>query len=111
MNARTVTRSLKIWSTVAFAVFMMFLAVEPAEKGDFSTQPVNSPSWSQSVAAEFPGCQKQREGDVSDTVVVVTQGSDMKRVSTESAYALNTDDERANDVWVIGVCGDVWRRR
>ena len=68
------------------------------------TAETNVPTWTVEMAEDFPGCQRHREGTVSAAVIVVDSGADVRRMSVDRAFALNTDDERANNVWVVGSC-------
>ena len=65
-------------------------------------QATNVPEWSW-VAADFPACSSET-GVLADEVVVVDSGADSHRLPFDRAWDLNHDDERANDVWVVGTC-------
>lgn len=65
-------------------------------------QPTNVPEWSW-VAEDFPGCSP-RTDVLAEDVVVVDSGSDAHRLDVDRAWDLNHDDERANNVWVVGTC-------
>lgn len=65
-------------------------------------QATNVPEWSW-VAADFPACLSET-GVLADEVVVVDSGADAHRLPFDRAWDLNHDDERANDVWVVGTC-------
>jgi hypothetical protein len=80
------------------------LMAQPAPFAEAADTATNVPTWTAELAERFPACQEQREGVVAAAVVVVDSGADVARMSVDRAYALNTDTERANDVWVVGAC-------
>lgn len=63
-----------------------------------------SPDWTAALADRFPACQSHEAGEISAAVIVVRQSAEVRRMSTDAAYAINTDDDRANDLWVVGTC-------
>lgn len=65
-------------------------------------EPGNQPEWSW-VAAEFPSCSPETDV-LAEDVVVVDSGAESYRLPFDRAWDLNHDDERANDVWVVGTC-------
>lgn len=91
------------WAFLFAAPFALMAQPSPFDL-DAHAAPTNTPTWTAEHAERFPSCQKQREGVVAAAVVVVDSGADVRRMSVDRAYALNTDDERANNVWVIGSC-------
>lgn len=109
MNARSLTRLVRIWMTVAFALAIMILARQPLEVQETGARDSNTPSWNAEARDAFPHCRKHHEGDVAGTLVVVMYNGTMGRIATDDAYELNNDGERANNVWVIGNCGKVTR--
>lgn len=78
--------------------------LEPGEQyAGRDSLPVNVPTWTPALADRFPACVAN-DGRLAETVVVIDQGNDAARVSFDEAYAAVTDDEPANDVWIVGVC-------
>jgi hypothetical protein len=80
------------------------LMAQPSPFAEAADTATNVPSWTAELADRFPACEEQREGVLAAAVVVVDSGADVHRMSVDQAYALNTDDERANNVWVVGAC-------
>jgi len=66
--------------------------------------PDNVPDWTRATARAYPGCEAVQDGVLYDTVVVVKSDASTVRMPFDKAWALGHDDERANDVWVIGGC-------
>ena len=64
--------------------------------------PVNVPTWETHGGAK--GCHEFFPGDLTDTVLVVTQQGETVRMDFDAAWAAAHDDETANDLWVIGAC-------
>lgn len=107
----TVLRIKKAITIIFLASAPMALMAQPVPFAEGAEgAPSNIPAWTAEMADRFPACEAHREGDVASAVIVVDSGADAKRMSTDAAYALNSDAERANNVWIVGVCGDVWRR-
>jgi hypothetical protein len=108
------TRSLAHWTfwlTCLAAVFVpSILAPDFADfggrggSGIADTKATNVPEWTADLADQFPGCKPQKPGEVTAAVVVVLPTSEVRRMTTDAAYAINADDERANNVWVVGTC-------
>jgi hypothetical protein len=67
-------------------------------------KPANLPTWDREASAAFPKCEANREGVLYPVVVVVTMGGDLSRMSFDEAWGRGTNDERADDVWVVGGC-------
>lgn len=95
---RTIT-----WAFLFAVPFALMAQPSPFDL-DAHAAPANAPSWTTQHADRFPACEEYAEGDIVAAVVVVHPNADVARMSTDAAYALNTDDERANNVWVIGSC-------
>lgn len=73
--------------------------------GSFTqAEPTNVPAWSTAMAERFPACEEYVEGDIAASVVVVHPDATVERMSTDAAYAVNSDAERANNTWVVGAC-------
>lgn len=87
-----------------FAVPFALMAQPAPFDLDANPAPTNAPAWTAEHAEQFPACEAQREGVVAAAVVVVDSGAEVSRMSVDKAFALNTDDERANNVWVVGAC-------
>ena len=69
-----------------------------------SAEPTNVPAWSADLADRFPACRRHREGVLAPGLVVIDSAAGAHRMSTDAAFALNSDAEQANNVWVVGVC-------
>jgi hypothetical protein len=100
-------------STVRFAknaITLLVLVGAPvllmAEPEPFASSPSEGyvAEWTTEMAEQFPACQPHKEGDLTAAVVVIHQSGDVRRMSTDAAFAVNADDERANDIWVVGSC-------
>jgi hypothetical protein len=91
-------------TTAALFAAPFALMAQPAPFAEAADTGSNVPSWTAELAERFPACSEQREGVVAAAVVVVDSGANVHRMSVDRAYALNTDGERANDVWVVGAC-------
>lgn len=65
-------------------------------------RPAAAPSWDSHGGVE--GCRPMVEGEMVDRVLVVTQGGESVRMDFDRAWSVATDDEHANDVYVIGAC-------
>lgn len=63
---------------------------------------VAAPTWDSHGGAK--GCRPMREGELADTVLVVTQQGDTVQMGFDRAWGMVTDTEHANDVHVIGAC-------
>lgn len=90
-------------TAVAFILTSAVSGVKAPAPDFAQAETVSMPSWSD-VADRFPGCDAHREGVVAAAVVVVDSSAVSRRMSTDAAYAVNTDGVRANDVWVVGTC-------
>lgn len=103
---KRIVKAAKTTVTWAFLFAVPFALMAQPAPFDLDAQagPSNVPAWTGEHAEQFPSCEKHREGVVAAAVVVVDSGADVHRMSVDKAYALNTDDERANNVWVIGSC-------
>ena len=116
--ARTTARNLLLPVAFALAAFIPAITHD-APLGDYQKirgevasmmfiesrgldQPTNVPEWSW-VAEDFPSCSP-RTDVLAEDVVVVDSGADSHRMDFDRAWALNHDNERANDVWVVGTC-------
>lgn len=69
---------------------------------DREAQPVNVPKWNASDAAT--GCTKNPTDAAPSNVLVVTQGNDREIISFDEAWNITHNDNKADDVWVIGFC-------
>lgn len=64
------------------------------------SKPVNVPTF---ATHGQPGCAPV-DGEPAATVLVVTQSGESVRMNFDTAWNRGHDSERANDVWVVGVC-------
>jgi hypothetical protein len=71
------------------------------EVKDFN-YPDNVPSWNGQYAKDFPMCEKEKA--LADNLLVITQGNDPVIMPFDKVWEVAKDDNRANDVWVIGDC-------
>lgn len=92
-----------ITTTVLFATPFALMA-QPAPAIDHHVEATNTPAWNRHLADQFPACEAIREGVVTPAVIVVRSTGIAQRLTTDRAFALNADDERANNVWVVGTC-------
>lgn len=103
----TITRrfAFALLTAVGFILMEAISGVQAAAP-DFThaVTPAVAPTWTSATADRFPACRAHREGDVAAVVVVADTSSDVRRMSTDLAWALNSDAEKANDVWVVGTC-------
>jgi hypothetical protein len=100
---------LRVKQLVTIAVLVAAPSALMAQPAPFDLDahagPSNVPAWTAEHADRFPACDAYAEGDLVAAVVVVHPDAEVQRMSTDAAWALNTDAERANNVWVIGSCG------
>ena len=70
-----------------------------------AAKPSNEPRWNKSLGRQFEGfsdMSTRPKSAIPSHVVAVHQNASASRMSFDRAYSLNTDNERANDVWTVG---------
>lgn len=107
MNMRRIVQIAKTVVTVAALASapMMFMAQPAPFEVGADSGATYAPEWTAELAERFPACDAHEAGDLTAAVVVVLQSGEVRRMSTNNAYSINTDDNRANDLWVVGACG------
>lgn len=67
--------------------------------------PQNIPRWNKNLSQQFPGfrdIEKKPEDALNSHVVGVNSQNRARVYPAQKAWDLNTDKERANDVWYVG---------
>jgi hypothetical protein len=65
----------------------------------------NVPRWNRQLGKQFEGfrdIEKKPEGALNTHVVGVDSSNTAKVYPAQKAWNLNTDDERANNIWYVG---------
>src|SRR4051794_10081930 len=117
---RTITSHLLrvlLQRTVAFGVCAVFVVAgramggHPTEHVDAVIVERATPSavWTLTDAASYPGCVPSAawvaRTPARSVVVQGTIGSAHREIAFDLAWRLNHNDRRADDVWVLGLCG------
>lgn len=69
------------------------------------SKPRNEPTWNRHLSQQFKGFSDMRDRPkdyIASHVVAVDSGNDASRMTFDKAWALNNDNERANNVWTVG---------
>lgn len=120
MNTVTKTLNLLLVAGMFFAIYIMGSTHEAAElwptddpdrtarvMAEREQLPVNVPAWRASDADR--GCSEIVPGEtfnmpVGSDMLVVTQANERVILSFDEAWERTHNDNRADDVWVIGFC-------
>lgn len=75
------------------------------ERGLNDPKQMNIPRWNRNLSQQFPGfrnMEKKPDDYLNSHVVGVDSGNEARVYPAQKAWNLNTDDERANNIWMVG---------